>query len=147
MLPHPRIRRRSAVWLALVVPILLILTSGPALADADTTPTNTSPTPPQNLRATYVDGAFDGITWDAPAVDEGGIWYEVVLWGGRPAPIFIVWSPRFTSFRELVESAYLDLGRTYTFTIVAVRVDDRSQLRRSGHSNQLTVRLPWGQTW
>ena len=145
MPPHPRIRR--AIWLAVVVPILLVLTSGPALADADTTPTSSSPTAPQNLRATYVEGAFDGITWDAPAVGEEGVWYEVVLWGGRPAPIFTVWSPRSTSFRDLVESAYLDLGRAYTFTIVAVSVDNRSQLRRSAHSNQLTVQLPWGQTW
>lgn len=156
MLPSSPVRRSSSRWLALAGSVLALLLTAPAYAAqaasapapaAPATADLSGPTTPQNLRATYVDGVFAGITWDPSIFAGGSIWYHVHADGyGVQGPL---WSGVFhttITLRELVESAYLDLGRTYTFTVVAWG-NSAGTNRASGRSNLLTVTLPDTQTW
>ena len=105
-------------------------------------PVGPVPTTPQNLRANYVDGVLQSLTWDPSTMEdlEFSIWYVVHLsrnHGGRgTATVF-----RTTvTPRQLLNAIDLDPG-TYTIQVVAWG-HTAGVNRPSDHSNSLTVTFP-----
>lgn len=133
------------LWLALAASLMLLVPLAPA-ATATVDPT---PTVPQNLRANYVNGVFDSMSWDPSTMEGGGpIWYHIDVYyeGGGGGTL---WENYFFTTQwlsELVGSAYLEYGKTYTFSIAAVG-HSGGKNRKSGNSNLLTVRFPDQQPW
>jgi hypothetical protein len=131
----------------LLVPILMLVTTGPAAAaTASTSAAVPVPTVPQNLREDHVDGVFQGIRWDPSTFDGRQVMYTVYLWAAREAPIFAPFSQTSMSLREFIDGQYMEPGGTYTFTVVAMGVSGGA-LRTSGHSNKLTVTFPHQLPW
>jgi len=148
MRPHRHTPRRSRLWLALVVPLLAVLALAPAPAQASAAPGPVPPAP-QNLRAIQDGGGFAGITWDPSTFNAGPVWYHVHVKGpgfAGPGPIWNNMYQTTISVRELVESACLEPGFTYTFTIVAVGHSGGVN-RASPPSNPLTATIPAGFTF
>lgn len=106
-------------------------------------PAGPVPTTPQNLRANLAGGVLQSFTWDPSTMTdlEHSIWYDIHLLESNGAHHRATVFHTTVTPQELVDSLYLDPGRTYTIRIVAWG-HSAGVNRPSDYSNPLTVTFP-----